>query len=268
MKHTFFTAPPRLKLKTAEGYAETRQPAGPWDFPLAGGGGLRSDINDMLTFAEANLGFTDAAILPALELTHVKQAIKDGNDSYVTMGWTLWNEEGRHLVFKDGGTGGYRSFLGVDKKDKIAVVVLSNTNNGVTDIGLHILEPNHNIEPYKYPWALLDTLRSTVQARGADEAIALYKQLKAANNKSFTFNEQQLNHLGTELRRSKKIKAAIKIFKLNAAEYPKSALVYESLAETHKRNKNKKTAIGYFEKAKELDPNNPHWTYMLDKLKG
>jgi len=39
------------------------------------------------------------------------------------------------------------------------------------------------------------------------------------------------------------------------------------LGETYKRNKNKEIAIKYFEKAFELDPDNPHWPYILAKLK-
>ena len=83
------------------------------------------------------MGFITTDLLPALQLTHVLQAKKDGNDTYTTMGWTLANDGGRDLLFKDGGTPGYRTFLGFDKERKIGVVVLSNTDNSVTDIGWH-----------------------------------------------------------------------------------------------------------------------------------
>jgi D-alanyl-D-alanine-carboxypeptidase/D-alanyl-D-alanine-endopeptidase len=268
MKNTFFSPPPKLKNKIAQGYSECGQPASAWDFPLAGGGGLRSNVNDMLSFAAANLGFIETGLLPAMELTHMPQARKEGNTGYyTTMGWTLWDDDGRQLVFKDGGTGGYRTFLGIDKKNKFGVVVLSNSNNSVTDIGLHMLDSTYKIPPYQYPWSLLDTLRAKVKNNGVDAAIELYQRLKASKNTSFIFNENQLNHLGNELRRNKKIKEAIKIYELNIKEYPKSTLAYESLGETYKRNGNKKTAIQYFEKARELDPQNPHWAYILGKLK-
>ena len=84
-----------------------------------------------------------------MELTHVLQAKKDGDDTFTTMGWTLVNVDG-YLLFKDGGMPGYRTFLGIDKKNKIGVVVLSNSNNTVTDIGRYILEPNRKIDPYIY----------------------------------------------------------------------------------------------------------------------
>jgi len=267
MNSTFFSLPPKLKLNVASGHSESGQPASAWDFPLAGGGGLRSNVNDMLTFAEANLGFTKTDLFSAMELSHILRAKKDGENTYTTMGWTLSNTDGKYILFKDGGTGGYRTFLGIDKKNKIGVVVLSNSNNSVTDIGRHILDSTHKVESYKYPWALLDTMRTTIQTNGVYAAIELYQRLKTSKNTSFIFNENQLNYLGSELRRDKKIKDALKIYALNLKEYPKSPLVYESLGETYKRSKNKKIAIKYFEKAQELDPQNPHWTYILKKLK-
>lgn len=267
MNNTVISLTAKQKSNLAIGHAETGTKVGLTDLGAIGAGGaLRSTVNDLLTFAEANLGLIKTDLFPAMELTHVLQAKKDGDDTFTTMGWTLVNVDG-YLLFKDGGMPGYTAFLGIDKKNKIGVVVLSNSNNTVTDIGRHILDPTRKVEPYKYPWALLDTLRTTIQIKGVDAAIELYQQLKASKNAAFIFNENQLNYLGSELRRDKKMKGAIKIYELNLKEYPKSTLVYESLGETYKRNKNKKMAIKYFETAFELDPQNPHWAYILAKLK-
>jgi D-alanyl-D-alanine-carboxypeptidase/D-alanyl-D-alanine-endopeptidase len=269
LKSTVFSVPRSLRKNLAQGHTEYGEPTHAWDLlPLAGGGGQRSTVNDLLTFAAANLGFIETPLRPAMELTHVQQAKKDGNYGYVTLGWTLWNDDGKQILMKDGGTGGYRTFLGIDKKNKFGVVVLSNSNNLVTDIGQHILDSTAKVKPYKYPWKLLDTLRITIKTSGIAVAVERYQQLKAANDPQLIFNEAQLNYLGNELRRSKKIKDAIAIYELNAKEYPRSTLVYESLAEIYQRNKDKKKAVEYFEKAHDLDLENPHWTYMINKLKG
>jgi D-alanyl-D-alanine-carboxypeptidase/D-alanyl-D-alanine-endopeptidase len=267
MQNTFFSLPADVKCTIASGYTEYGQPASNWNFTLAGGGGLRSNMNDMLIFAKTNLGFIQSDLLPAMEMCHVLQAKKDGNDTYTTMGWTLANDNGKYILFKDGGTGGYRTFIGLDKINKTAVVVLSNTNNPVTDIGWHILDETHKIEPYKYPWTLLDTLRSAVKTYGVDSAIELYQRLRTKNDSTFVFNENQLNFLGNELRKDKKISDAIKVYELNLKEYPKSVLACESLGETYKRNDNAAMAIKYFEQAMELEPDNPHWAFILEKLK-
>jgi CubicO group peptidase (beta-lactamase class C family) len=46
-------------------------------------------------------------------------------------------------VWHNGGTGGYRSFIGFDPRSRVGVVVLSNagTTAGVDDIGRHLLDP-------------------------------------------------------------------------------------------------------------------------------
>src|SRR5262249_36865861 len=46
-------------------------------------------------------------------------------------------------AFHDGGTAGFRSFVGYDPKERIGVVVLANASTfiGVHDIGLHLLSP-------------------------------------------------------------------------------------------------------------------------------
>ena len=264
MDNTSISLTRKQRSNLAIGHAETGAKVGLTDLgAIDPGGALRSNINDLLTFAEANMGIIKTDLLPTMELTHILQAKKDGDDTFTTMGWTLVNE---NLLFKDGGMPGYTAFIGIDKKNKIGVVVLSNSNNSVTDIGRYILEPDRKIKPYQYPWNLLDTLRKTTENNGADAAITLYKKLKESKNNEFIFNENQLNYLGNELRSDHKIKEALKIYELNLQEYPQSVLAIESLGETYKRNHNKKLAAKYFEKAKELDPQNPHWNYILKKL--
>jgi D-alanyl-D-alanine-carboxypeptidase/D-alanyl-D-alanine-endopeptidase len=268
LNNTVISLTAKQKSNLATGHAETGTAVGLTDLGAIGpGGSIRSTANDLLTFAEANLGLIKTNLSPAIELTHVLQAKKDGNDTYTTMGWTLVSDDGKNLLFKDGGMPGYCTFLGIDKKNRIGVVVLSNSNNSVSDIGRHILDAQHHVEPYKYPWALLDTIRTTYTTKGTDAAIASYHQLKASNNPSFAFNENQLNYLGVELRKAGKIKEALKFFTLNAQEYPNTTLVYESLGEIYKRNKNTKMAVENFEKAKKLDPENPHWAYILEQIK-
>jgi hypothetical protein len=60
----------------------------------------------------------------------------------IALGWHIINRNGRDFVWHNGGTGGYRSFVGYSASTGIAVVVLSNTSTvvGVDDIGLHLLD--------------------------------------------------------------------------------------------------------------------------------
>lgn len=269
MKSTMISLTPVLKKNMAMPYFIYGYPTVNWQNPgLAGAGGASSNMNDMLTFAAANVGLIKSDLLPAMELTHIKQGKKDGNDGFITMGWTIINENNEHILWKDGATGGYRTFIGIDKKKKYGIIILSNTGiNQVTDIGLHILDSTSTYEPYKYQFNLADTLNATIKAKGINAGIALYYQLKASNNPVFLFNDQQLYIVGNELWKAKKIKEAIKIFELNKSENPRSPMVYESLGEIYKRSGNKELAIKNFEFLAEKDTQNPHWAWMINKLK-
>ncbi len=187
MYNTGISLTAKQKANLAIGHAETGTEKGLTELgAISAGGALRSTVNDLLSFAEANLGLMKTSLLPAMQLTHLLQAKKDVNDTFTTMGWTLVNEDG-YVLFKDGGMPGYTAFLGIDKKNKFGVVVLSNSNNSVTDIGRNILQPSIAYTPYLYQWALLDTLRSVTKSGGTSEAIKLYQQLKALKNDRFIY---------------------------------------------------------------------------------
>jgi serine-type D-Ala-D-Ala carboxypeptidase/endopeptidase len=269
MNSTVVNLTPALKKNMAIPHLQYGHPTNNWqNGGLSGAGCALSNMNDMLTFAAANVGLIKTDLSAAMELTHVKQGKKDGNDGFITMGWTIMNEDNEHLLWKDGATGGYRTFIGIDKKKKYGVIILSNCGvSPVTDLGLHILDTTNNLGVYQHRWHLLDTMSATIKTKGVDAGIALYQKLKAEKNPKMVFDVQQLYYLGNELRTAKKVKEAIKIFELNATEYPKIPYVYECLGETYKRNGNKALAITYFEKCAELEAPNPHWAWMVNKLK-
>jgi len=114
-----------------------------WDAPtLAGAGALRSTANDMLTFVAANLGATSSPLASAMSamLTDRRPTGMRGMD--VALAWHIFTRSGDEIIWHNGGTGGYRSFIGFSPRTKVGVVVLSNTSTlaGVDDIGLHILD--------------------------------------------------------------------------------------------------------------------------------
>jgi serine-type D-Ala-D-Ala carboxypeptidase/endopeptidase len=61
----------------------------------------------------------------------------------IALGWHITTRGDKQIIWHNGGTGGYRSFMGFDPKTKVGVVLLSNVSTpvGVDDIGRHILDP-------------------------------------------------------------------------------------------------------------------------------
>lgn len=143
MSSTAITLTPEMKARLAPGHNNQLKEVPGWDLPtLAGAGALRSDANDMLTFLAANLGLVEsplASAMAAMVKTH-KPTGMPGID--IACGWHMFVRKGDPLIWHDGGTGGYQSFMAYDPKLRMAVVVLSNTSadRGVNDIGLHVLD--------------------------------------------------------------------------------------------------------------------------------
>jgi tetratricopeptide (TPR) repeat protein len=110
------------------------------------------------------------------------------------------------------------------------------------------------------------TLSEAIAAGGIDPAIRQYHQLKATSAKTYNFDEDQLNNLGYELIRGKKLDQAIRIFQLNVDAYPQSANVYDSLGEGYMDAGNKSEAIANYQKSLQLNPKNTGAVKMLQLL--
>jgi CubicO group peptidase (beta-lactamase class C family) len=123
----------------AKGYNEEGRYNSPWDFEaLAPAGSIRSTSADLLIYANANLGTAPKSLEKAIQLTHV-ETFTDGNNK-IALGWLYIKPGKDEVLFHNGGTGGFRSYLAINLNKKFAVVVLSNTSIGVEDVGNSIMK--------------------------------------------------------------------------------------------------------------------------------
>jgi tetratricopeptide (TPR) repeat protein len=109
-------------------------------------------------------------------------------------------------------------------------------------------------------------LAETVVNRGADAAVAQYRELKRTNPSGYDFKESALTQLGYTLLEKGRNAAAIAILSLNVEEYPKSGDVYDSLAEAYAKDGQKQQAIANYHKFLELDPKNQNAATKLKEL--
>jgi serine-type D-Ala-D-Ala carboxypeptidase/endopeptidase len=148
MPDTGITLSSSQKQRMATGHNALLAPIANWDLPtLAGAGALSSSANDMLTFLEAFLGYKESTLAaPMKAMLEVRRPV--GKETFeIGLAWGILGE----IAWHDGGTGGFRSFIGYDPKTRVGVVALSNvfTLGGVDDIAMHLLNP-------KAPLANLD----------------------------------------------------------------------------------------------------------------
>ena len=150
MNDTAIALSPGMKARLAVGHDVQLKPVANWDLPtLAGAGALRSTANDLLTFLAANLGYTKTPLAPAMAAMLDVHRPTGTPGLEVALAWHIFTRDGNPLIWHNGGTGGYRSFIGYDPKARVGVVVLANaeTINGVDDIGRHLLDPKVPLLP-------------------------------------------------------------------------------------------------------------------------
>jgi CubicO group peptidase (beta-lactamase class C family) len=151
MSSTGVALTPELKARLATGHNDKLVAVSNWDIPaLAGAGALRSSANDMLTFLAANLGYVKSPLGPAMAaMLSVRRPTAGPKGGEIGLGWLITKPADDELVWHNGGTGGYRSFIGYDAKTRVGIVVLSNTftGAGIDDIGMHLLDTHVPLLP-------------------------------------------------------------------------------------------------------------------------
>jgi D-alanyl-D-alanine-carboxypeptidase/D-alanyl-D-alanine-endopeptidase len=141
--------------RLAAGHDADLSPQKPWQLAaLAGAGGIRATVPDMLMFAAAQWAGDDAPLGTVLALARERR--HDGSNGIaVGLGWHL-ARDGR-TRWHNGQTGGYHSWFGVVTETRKAVCVLAGTATGAIDaLGEHVLQRLHGltVEPPKHERAV------------------------------------------------------------------------------------------------------------------
>jgi serine-type D-Ala-D-Ala carboxypeptidase/endopeptidase len=151
MKDTRIALTPDMKARLARGYAATGYASSYWDLPtLAGAGAIRSTVDDLLTFVAANLGSAGKPPLPFLAATHAARH-EAGKAGQIGLAWHIRSGADVEIVWHNGGTGGFHSFVGFDEKRRIGVVILHNSAVSIDDLGFHLLNAQFPLTPAKPP---------------------------------------------------------------------------------------------------------------------
>jgi serine-type D-Ala-D-Ala carboxypeptidase/endopeptidase len=147
LNSTAMVLPSSLAAKLAVGHNEMLQPVPNWDdTTLAGAGSLRSSVNDLLTFLAAHLGTADTPLGSAMAAMLAVRRPTGTPDLDIALGWHVSTQEGREFVWHNGGTGGYSSFIGFCPQARIGIVVLANSEIGVDDVALHLMDPQRPLD--------------------------------------------------------------------------------------------------------------------------
>lgn len=142
MARSGFALTPELEAAHATGHTSRGNPRGLASARgMLGSGALRSTANDLVRFVQAHLGLRDSTLAGALRATQRTEADLQRPDLPMGLGWFHTEFAGRRVVFHGGSTPGFRAYVGMDLESKRGVVVLGNSDNDVSNLGLHLIDP-------------------------------------------------------------------------------------------------------------------------------
>jgi CubicO group peptidase (beta-lactamase class C family) len=126
-------------------------PCSAWDFAaLAGCGAINSTVSDMLIFTAANMGQIDTPMASAMRRCHTTRVNSAKSPVKMRLGWHILGQPGAEIIWHNGGTGGFASFMGFRPDTGEGVVVLTNASyRGVDNIGFHLLDDDHKLDKFQ-----------------------------------------------------------------------------------------------------------------------
>lgn len=114
-----------------------------WDMnAMAGAGALKSTAEDLMQFLKAQMGMIKNPKAAVFGATHAPILSTGAKDTMIGYAWQITSTEGTTVYWHNGQTGGYSSFIGFNPARRIGVVVLSNSNHSVDEIGFYALAPD------------------------------------------------------------------------------------------------------------------------------
>jgi CubicO group peptidase (beta-lactamase class C family) len=135
--------PSKYRLMLKLGPATFGLESDEWRLPnhLAGAGAIRSTGRDMMTFLKANMGLVSSPIDEAIRRSH-RELFRDDAGLAIGMNWirSFDDELAQNIIWHNGGTGGFRTYLGFTEDRRFGVFVLGNTANSVDALAVDILK--------------------------------------------------------------------------------------------------------------------------------
>jgi CubicO group peptidase (beta-lactamase class C family) len=138
-----------MRARLAVGHGADLRPVSNWDLTaLAGAGAWRSTANDMLRFLAAAVTPPQGSLGQAFRMAVEPRRQTSTVGLQIGLGWHILDRNQRRIVWHNGQTGGYHSFIGLDPATSAAIVVLGNAATNIDDIGFHLLDSK---APLRHP---------------------------------------------------------------------------------------------------------------------
>ncbi len=134
MNSTYVDVPPSHLDNLSDGHNSLLDKTKHWQLPtLAGAGAIKSSAKDMALYLVANMD--QKPLHDAITLSHEQSINFKSGGPKVGLAWLKAEHINGYYLWHNGGTGGFRAFIGFDQKNIKGIVILENSSNSLDDIG-------------------------------------------------------------------------------------------------------------------------------------
>ncbi len=244
-------------------------------FTAQAAAGLHTTIEDFASFAAAGLSVPNGAkagrgVLKPETVAEMMRPASASEGAY-GLGYSVTELPGdRNSVGHGGSNRGWQAIFRILPDSGDGFAVTTNGSNGwfvhqqVACEWTEWLSGERPEEQCKKP-AGLAVLHALLN-KGPEAAETTFWKLKESGGDEYAFSEGQLNWMGYELLRNKRMDDALVLFKLNVAAYPEASNPYDSLGEAYAAKGDRELAILNYKKSLELDPKNDNARKWIEKL--
>ncbi len=228
--------------------------------------GLTTSLRDLANFAVAALDTPAGVVSPALlaqamrPVANTQWAARDsfGPAPEYGLGYNVRPAQlGPHTGIGHGGTNnGWESWFQVIPETGDGIVILTNSSNGGALIAAVLCEWRREA----FARSDCPTIDARIpvfaeyRAHGISAALKLHEGLRTRHAREYELGSSQLNSVGYQVMRAGDLPAAIKVFELNAQQFPGEWNVHDSLGEAYAAAKLRDAAIRSYRRSLELNP--------------
>ncbi len=173
------------------------------------------------------------------------------------------------MIWHSGGINGFLSELARFPEDGYFIALLDNTEGAVEPLLKEIIAVLYDLPFTEKKNSFSNSLRQKIISGSVNDAFQFYLGLDSVAKKQFDYSgaERQINRWGYQLLNdNKNVGDALKMFEINAKQFPNSSNVYDSYAEALMRAGNHPLSIENYKKSIALDSTNNRAKAMISSM--
>ena len=244
----------------------------PYNRRHAGSSTLHSNVEDMMLWAEVNLNkgaINGNRIYQESSYDLLTTTQKQIGERSIGLSWFLSKLNDKKVIFHQGGDTGYSTFFAFIPEKKSAIALMTNmddfwSNSAAVTIVTRVIFDS--VASWKAP--IHYKLKDYILSEGMDKTREVYFHEKAQSPQTYLFNGNFLDELGYWLLDRGYAEKALGIFLLNVELEPEDAGWVDSVADAYVAMDSTASAIKWYQKALEMDPEQDFSREKLNKLMG